>query len=179
MEGYRRGSDDVIEGQVVAKGSSRLANFVAPAPAPLAPRPVAPARVYVEPTDVAPAFGSRPVAVDPDGATGRAILFAVRGAVFLVVFFVLMVASTLLAAFFGVMNWDLSLPLWAFGLSAAGTLVTLGVMVALDYQHSPGGVERYRIKRAGNLAEKEAELKAELYRLAIEGQLELLRREDA
>lgn len=171
-------SEDYIEGEIVARGSSRRENFVAPAP--LAVRPMTPpARVVVEPFDLSTAFESRPVAVDHDGAKGRAILFAVRGVVFLAVFFVLMVASVLLAAFFGLMNWDLSLPLWGFALSAAGTLVTLGIMVALDYQHSPAGVERFKIRRAADLAEREVELKAELYAKAIEGQIELLRRRDS
>ena len=142
MEGYRRGSEDVIEGQVVAKGSSRQANFVAPAPVALRPA-TPPARVVVEPFDLSTAFESRPVTVDPDGAKGRAILFAVRGMIFLIVFFVMMVASTFLAAFAGLMNWDLTLPLWAFGLSAAATLVErttrftviLGLPYGKDAEH--------------------------------------------
>lgn len=178
MEGYRRGSEDVIEGEVVAKGSSRQANFVAPAPVALRPA-TPPARVVVEPFDLSTAFESRPVTVDPDGAKGRAILFAVRGTLFLVVFLILMVAAAGLAAFAGLMNWDMTFPLWVFGLSAAATLVTLGVMLLLDYQHSPAGVERFKVRRAADLAEREVELKAELYARAIEGQLELLRRGDS
>lgn len=169
---------DYIEGEVVARGSSRRENFVAPAP--LAVRQMTPpARVVVEPFDLSTAFESRPVAVDSDGAKGRAFLFAVRGAVFLVVFFVLTVASVLLAAFYGLMQWDMSLPLWGFGLSAAATLFTLGIMMFLDYQHSPAGVERFKVRRAADIAEREVELKAQLYAKAIEGQIELLRRRDS
>ena len=83
-----------------------------------------------------------------------------------------------LVAGFGLLPWTLDLGFWAFSIAGGGTLLTLLILVALDYRHSPAGVERYRIQRAGELAEEQVRLQAELYAQAIEGQLELLKGRD-
>lgn len=181
MGNYGRNFDDydvdarpADYGPAIDKGPGRHTQWV---PAPTT-RP-APVRVVAEPAvHLSTAFESRGVAGDSDGARGRAFLFLTRGFVVFVVFFVIMAALTLLAAFYGVMAWDMSLPVWALGLAAVGTLVVLGVMVTLDYSHSPAGVERYRIQRAADMGEEQIRLQADLYARAIEGQLDLLRRGD-
>lgn len=176
---YRIADEDVDSrsidyGPAVSQGPGPNTRWV-PAPTTRS----SPIRVPNDPAiHLSTAFESKGVAADPDGAHGRAALFLVRAGVFLAVMLILTLAATVLAGLNGVMAWGLDLGLWAFALAAVGTLVALAITVALDYAHSPAGVERYRLRRAARMGEKQIQLQADLYARAIEGQIELLRGRD-
>lgn len=180
MTRYSEGDDYEVDtrpidyGPAVSQGPGPNTRWV-PAPTTRS----TPVRIANEPAvHLSTAFESKGVAADPDGARGRAILFMARAAVILAVLLIATLAATFLAALYGFMAWDFGLGFWACLAAAAGTLIALAITVALDYAHSPAGVERYRLRRAARMGELQIQLQADLYAKAIEGQIELLRGRD-